>query len=49
MIDRGKRCKTMNEAKPVKHINKNQQTFLKKSPVQEGVASSYKRQGHAYE
>ena len=39
----------MNEAKPVKHINKNQQTFLKKSPVQKGVVPSYERQDHAYE
>ena len=48
VIDRGKRCKTLNEVKPVKNISKNQPSFLKISPVQKEVPPSHKLQDHAY-
>ena len=49
VIDRGKRSKTLNEAKPVENIGKNLQSFLEISPVQKEVLSSHKLQDHVYE
>ena len=45
--DRGKRRKTLNEVKPVKNKNKNLQSFLEISPVQNEVFPSHKLQDHA--
>ena len=47
--DRGKRTKTVSEAKPVENISKNPQSFLEISPVQKKVPFSHKPQDHAYE
>ena len=49
VINRGKRSKTLSEVKPVKNINKNRQSFLEISPVQEEVLLSHKLRDHAYE
>ena len=49
VIDRGKRSKTMSEAKPVENVSKNAQSFLAISSMQQEVLCSYKLQGHAYE
>ena len=49
VIDRGKRCKTPSEVKPVKNINKNLQSFPDISSVQEEVLLSHKLRDHAYE
>ena len=48
-IDRGKRCKTLIEVKPVENISKNLQSFLEISPVQKEVLPSHKLRDHAYE
>ena len=48
VIDRGKRSMTLSEVKPVKNVNKNLQSFLEISPVQNEVLS-YKLGDHAYE
>ena len=44
--DRVKRRKTLNEVKPVKNKNKNLQSFLEISPVQNEVFPSHKLQDH---
>ena len=49
VISRGKRSKTLSEAKLVENISKNPQSFLDISPVQKEVFLSHKLQGHAYE
>ena len=49
MIGRGKRIKTLNDVKPVGNINKNLQSFLEISPMQQKVLPSHKLQDHAYE
>ena len=49
VIDRGERCKTLSEVKPVENIIKNLQSFLEISPMQKEVLPSYKLRGHAYE
>ena len=49
VIDRGKRSKILNEVKPVKNINKNQQSFLEISIMQKEVLPSHKLQDHVYE
>ena len=49
MIDRGKRNKTLSEAKPVENISKNLQSFLERSQVQKEVPPSHKLQDHTYE
>ena len=49
VIDRGKRSKTLSEVKPVENINKNLQSFLEISPVQEEVLLSHKLRDYAYE
>ena len=49
VIDRGKRTKTLNEAKLVKNISKNPQSFLEINPVQKEVLLSHKLQNHAHE
>ena len=41
VIDRGKRNKTLNEAKPVKNISKNLHSFLEISQVQKEVLLSH--------
>ena len=47
VINRGKRSKTLSEAKLVKNISKNPQSFLDINPVQKQVFLSHKLQGHA--
>ena len=49
MVARGKGSNTQSEAKPVKDIIKNLQSFLETSPMQKGILISHKLQGHAYE
>ena len=49
VIDRGKRCKTLSEVKPVENINKNLQSFPEINPVQKEVLLSQKPRDHAYE
>ena len=49
MIDRGKRSKIPSKVKPVENINKNLQSFLEISPVQEEVLLSHKLRDYAYE
>ena len=49
VIERGKRSKTLSEAKPVKKTSKNSQSFLEISPVEKEVLLSHKLQDHAYE
>ena len=49
MIDRGRRSKTLSEAKPAENISKNLQSFLEISPVQKEVLLSHKLQDHACE
>ena len=49
VINRGKRSKTLSEAKPVENISKNLQSFLKISPMQKEVLLSHKLRDHAYE
>ena len=52
VIDRGKRKRTLSQAKPVENISKNQESFLGISPVkksQKKVLPSHKLQDHAYE
>ena len=49
VIDRGKRSKTMSEAKPVENVSKNPQSFLAIRSMQQEVLCSYKLQGRAYE
>ena len=49
IIDRGKRCKTLSEVKPVKNFSNNLQNFLETSPVQKEVLPSHKLPDHAYE
>ena len=49
MINRGRRSRTLSEVKPVENINKNLQSFLEISSVQEEVLLSRKLQDHAYE
>ena len=44
VIDRGKGSKIQNEVKKVENINKNPQSFLKTSPLQNEVSSSHKLQ-----
>ena len=46
MINRGKRSKTLSEAKPVKKINKNLKSFPQ---MQKEVLLSHKPRDHAYE
>ena len=41
--------KTSNDIKPVENINKNPQSFLKKSLMQKDVPPSYIMQNHTYE
>ena len=41
VINRGKRSKTLSEAKPVENISKNLQSFLEISPVEKEVLSSH--------
>ena len=48
MIDRWKRSKATKEAKPVKNIRKNPQSFLKIWTLQKEIADSHKLQGHTY-
>ena len=48
-IKRGKRSKTLSEVKPFENINKNPQSFLEISVVQEEVLPSHKLQDHRYE
>ena len=47
VIDRGKRSKKPNEVKPVKNINKNPQSFLKKTLLQKEVPLSNQLHDHA--
>ena len=49
VISRGKRSKTLSEAKPVQNINKNLQSFPEINPMQKEVLLSHKLQDHAYE
>ena len=49
MINRGKRSKTLSEAKSVENIYKNLQSFLEISPEQKEVLLSNKPHDHAYE
>ena len=49
VINRGKRSKTLSEAKPVENISKNLQSFLEISPVEKEVLSSHTLRDHAYE
>ena len=49
MIDRGKRSKTLSEAKPVKNISKSPQSVPEVSPAQKEVLPSHELQDHAYE
>ena len=49
MIDRGKRNKTLSEAKPAENISKNMQSFLESSQVLKEVLPSHKLQDHPYE
>ena len=49
VTNKGIRSKTLSEVKPVEHICKNLQSFLKISPVQKEVLPSHKLQDHAYE
>ena len=49
VIDTGKRSKTLSEAKQVKNIRKNLQSFLEISPVQKEELPSHKLRDHAYE
>ena len=49
VINRGKRSKTLSEAKLIENISKNPQSFVDISPVQKEVFLSHKLQGHAYE
>ena len=48
-MDRGKRSKTLSEAKLVENISKNPQSFLEITPVQKKVLLLYKLQDHTYE
>ena len=41
VIDRGKRCKTLNGVKPVENINKNPESFLETNPMQMEIPPSY--------
>ena len=49
VTDRRTRSKTLNEVKPDRNINKNWQSFLAISPVQQEVLPLHKLQYHAYE
>ena len=49
VIDRGKRCKTLSEVKPVENISKNLQSFLEIGAMQKEVLLSHKLGDHAYE
>ena len=49
VIDRGKRSKAMNGVKPGENINKNLQSFLEISPVQNELLLSHKLPDHGYE
>ena len=49
VIDRGKRCKRLNEVKPVENISNNLQSFVEISSVQKEVLPSQKLRNHAYE
>ena len=49
VINRGKRSKTLSEAKLIENVSKNPQSFVDISPVQKEVFLSHKLQGHAYE
>ena len=49
MIDRGKRSKTLSEAKLVENTSKNLKSFLEISPVRKEVLLSHKLREHAYE
>ena len=49
VIDRGKRSKTLSEAKPVKNISKNLQSFLEINSVRKEVFPSHKLQDQVYE
>ena len=49
MINRGKRRKKRNEVKPDKNLNKNLQSFLMISPLQQEVVVSQKLLEHVYE
>ena len=49
VVNRGKRSKTLREAKPAENISKNPQSFLEISPVQKEGLLSHKLQDHAYE
>ena len=44
-----KRSKTLSEAKPVKNVIKNLQSFLEIIPLQKEFLLSHKLQDHAYE
>ena len=48
VINRGKRSKTISEAKPVENISKNPQSVPEISPMQKEVLLSHKPQDHAY-
>ena len=49
MINKGKGSNTLSEAKPVKNISKNLESFLEISLVQKEVLPSHKLRDHAYE
>ena len=49
VIDRGKRCKTRSEVKPVENISKNLQSLLEISRVQKEVFLKHKLEDHAYD
>ena len=49
VIIRGKKSKTVSEAKLVKNIIKNPQSFLEISPVQKEAHLSHKQQDYAYD
>ena len=49
LTDRGKRRKTLNEAKPVEEISKNPQNFFEIRPRKKEVLSSHKLLDQAYE
>ena len=49
MINKGKRSKTLSEAKPAENISKNLQSFLEINPLQKEDLLLHKLQDHAYE
>ena len=49
MIDKGERSKALNGVMPVEKINKNPQSFLEISLMQDKIFSLLKLEAHAYE